>query len=204
MESSSPFPSREARERERSRKRDALLLAAVQMFNERGYHATSLDDVASSLGVTKPVIYHHLGNKEQVLLACVRIGLDQLSQGIEEASKVEGSGLDRLLVALRRYAQMNMEPFARCVIRTDDSIMSEDNRREFRQVKREIDDQIRAMIQAAVDDGSAQVPDVRFAAFAITGALNWPARWHRDNGELASSDVAERLVSFLVSGLRPR
>ena len=71
----SPFRSTRTNDGERREKRQALLVAAVRMFNERGFHATSLEDVAASLGVTKPVIYHHLGNKEQVLFECVRIGL---------------------------------------------------------------------------------------------------------------------------------
>ena len=60
------------------------------MFNERGFHATSLDEVAASLGVTKPVIYHYLGNKDQVLLECVTIGLTQLLEAAEAAGAVRG------------------------------------------------------------------------------------------------------------------
>src|SRR3546814_2246117 len=62
---SSPFRTVREREVERAEKRQAVLVAAVRMFNERGFHATSLDDVAASLGVTKPVIYHYLGNRSE-------------------------------------------------------------------------------------------------------------------------------------------
>jgi hypothetical protein len=51
-----------------------VLRAAVQMFNEKGFHQTSLDDVAARLGISKPTIYHYLGNKDQVLLECVTAG----------------------------------------------------------------------------------------------------------------------------------
>ena len=74
----SPFRSAQSRSEERAVKRQALLTAAVQLFNERGFHATSLDDVAASVGVTKPVVYHYLGNKDQVLFECVDLGLAQL------------------------------------------------------------------------------------------------------------------------------
>jgi AcrR family transcriptional regulator len=113
----SPFPTTAAREALRLEKRDALLRAAVSMFNERGFHATSLDDVAASLGVTKPVIYHHLGNKDQVLFECVRIGLEQLRSAAERSQHVDGNGLDRLMAFLRLYAEVTMDDFGRCVIR---------------------------------------------------------------------------------------
>lgn len=200
----SPFPDRVTRERNRSRKRDALLLAAVQMFNQRGFHGTSLDDVAASLGVTKPVIYHHLGNKEQVLLACVRVGLEQMQAAADAARLISGSGLTRLQAMLRRYAEINMEDFGRCVIHTDDEMLSPEGRREFRAAKRLVDQALRAMIEEAVADGSAVVRDVRYASFAIAGALNWPARWHRDDGPVSTSEIADELVQFLTSGLEPR
>src|SRR3546814_7162119 len=93
---SSPFRTVREREVERAEKRQAVLVAAVRMFNERGFHATSLDDVAASLGVTKPVIYHYLGNKDQVVFECVRIGLAQLREAAEAARAAPGTGLDRL------------------------------------------------------------------------------------------------------------
>src|SRR3546814_16031755 len=73
----SPFRSREERDLERIEKREAVLKAAVEMFNARGFHATSLDDLAASLGISKPPIYHSLGNKDQVLLECLTRGLLQ-------------------------------------------------------------------------------------------------------------------------------
>ena len=76
----SPFRNAQQRELDRASKREAVLLAAVRMFNERGFHATSLDDVAASLGVSKPLIYHYLGAKDQVLFECMRIGLEQLRE----------------------------------------------------------------------------------------------------------------------------
>jgi len=201
--SPSPFRSASEREEERARKREALLIAAVRMFNERGFHATSLDDVAASLGVTKPVIYHYLGNKDQVLFECVRIGLAQLRQAAEGASAQPGTGLDRLKIFLRRYAEANMADFGRCVIRTSEETLSPESRAQFRALKSEIDRAIRDMIEDAVADGSAAVEDVWLTAFTLAGALNWPARWYREDGPLTSAEIAVKMVDILVAGLSP-
>ncbi len=200
----SPFRSTRTSEGERQEKRHALLLAAVRMFNERGFHSTSLEDVAASLGVTKPVIYHHLGNKEQVLFECVRVGLEELRVGAEQARAIEGTGLDRLKTFLRSYAESVMGDFGRCVIRTGDELLSAQSRADLRAQKADIDASMRAMIDEAVADGSAQVDDVRMTAFAFAGALNWPARWHRADGELSASQVAKGLVDVMCAGIEPR
>ena len=109
----SPFRSPGDRIEERERKREAVLVAAVRMFNSRGFHATSLDDVAVSLGVTRPVVYHYLGNKDQVLFECVRRGLEQLQDAARKASNHPGNGLARLRAFLIRYAEINMDDFGR-------------------------------------------------------------------------------------------
>lgn len=201
---SSPFRSAKEREEERALKRQALLLAAVRMFNERGFHATSLDDVAASLGVTKPVIYHYLGNKDQVLFECVRSGLTQVRDAAAAARSGPGTGLERLKAFLRHYAEINMSDFGRCVIRTGDEALAPESREQFRALKRDIDAAMRRLIADAIDDGSAETDDVRLTAFTLAGALNWPARWYRDEGPLSAEEVARKIVDILCAGLCPR
>jgi AcrR family transcriptional regulator len=200
----SPFLDQGARAELRERKREAILVAAVCMFNERGYHATSLDDVAASLGISKPVVYHYLGNKEQVLFECMSRGLEQLQDALEQARACPGPGLARLRAFLIGYAEVNMADFGRCVIRTGDEVLSPDNRARFRASKRQIDSDLRKLVEEAVADGSAHVADVRLATFAIAGALNWPARWHEPDGSLSAHAIAERITDFLIDGMRPR
>jgi AcrR family transcriptional regulator len=201
---SSPFRSSQQRREERFLKRQAVLQAAVRMFNERGFHATSLDDVAASLSVTKPVIYHYLGNKDQVLFECVRFGLSQIREAAVAARAEAGTGLDRLKAFLRRYAEINMDDFGRCVIRTGDETLSPESRREFRALKREIDQEMREVITEGVADGSIHAPDVRLTAFTLAGALNWPARWFEPEGRDDRREVAAAMVEILCEGLRRR
>ena len=197
----SPFRSTRSSPEERDRKRAALLLAAVRMFNERGFHATSLDDVAASLGITKPVIYHHLGNKDRVLFECLAMGLRELQDAAAMADHDKGDGLERLRLFLRRYAEVIMGEFGRCVIRTGEELLSPATREELREMKREIDAALRRMITEAVADGSARAGDERVAAFAIAGALNWTARWFDPEGPESASDMADALVATLIAGL---
>lgn len=204
MQDVSPFKSAAQREADRTAKREAVLRAAVRMFNERGFFATSLDDVAASLGISKRTIYHYLANKDQVLLECVTIGLQQLLQAAEEARVEAGTGRDRLAKFLRRYAEINMDDFGRCVIRTGEEALSRDSLPRYRALKREIDIAMRSMLNEAVEDGTIGGLDVRMAAFTIAGALNWPARWHDPDGPLKPSEIAKTMVDILLRGLDAR
>lgn len=200
----SPFQTAEQKQNEREAKRQAVLRAAVRIFNERGFHATLLEDVATSLGISKPTIYHYLGNKEQVLLQCVVHGLEQLIEAAESAHQVPGTGIDRLRSFLRRYAEINMDDFGRCVIRTGDEALSEDGRAKFRALKAEIDQAMRALIEESIEDKSIAPCDSKLLAFTLAGALNWPARWFSPEGKHSREEVAAKMVDLLTNGFAPR
>ena len=200
----SPFPSSEEKRTAREAKRAAVLRAAVQMFNERGFHQTSLDDVAARLGISKPTIYHYLGNKDQVLLECVSIGLGQLIEAARQSRQSAGTGADRLIAFLVRYAEVNMDDFGRCVIRTGDEALVPESRARFRALKRQIDTDLRGLIAAAVADGSIAPCEVKLMAFTLAGALNWPARWHDASGALSPEAIARQMVEILARGILPR
>lgn len=204
MQEVSPFRSASQREADRAAKREAVLRAAVRMFNDRGFFATSLDDVAASLGISKRTIYHYLANKDQVLLECVTIGLNQLLRAAEEARAEPGTGRDRLSHFLRRYAEINMDDFGRCVIRTGEEALSSESRPQFRALKRKIDDALRALLIEAIEDGSIAPLDVKLTAFVLAGALNWPARWYSGDGTMTVDQIASGLVDVLMAGLDPR
>lgn len=204
MTENSPFQTPAQKQTEREAKRQAVLRAAVRIFNERGFHATLLEDVAISLGISKPTIYHYLGNKEQVLLQCVIHGLEQLIEAADAARQEPGRGIDRLRNYLRRYAEINMDDFGRCVIRTGDEALSEEGRKQFRGLKGEIDHAMRTLIEDAIKDGSIAPCDSKLLAFTLAGALNWPARWFSPEGKQTREEVAQQMVDLLTVGFAPR
>lgn len=200
----SPFRTAEQRSRDRQAKKLALMEAAVRMFNTRGFHATSLDDVAASLGVTKPTVYHYLGNKENVLLECLRFGLKQLLDAATHARAQTGVAADRLRSFLVVYTQVNMSDFGRCVIRTPDEALSGESREVLRGLKRQIHAEMRSLIAEGQADGSIACDDANLLAFTLAGALNWPARWYDQSRGLSPEETARRLVDNLAAGFLPR
>lgn len=201
---SSPFPSAEDKARDRDLKREAVLRSAVRTFNLRGFQAASLDEVAGNLRISKPTIYRYLGNKEQVLLECVTRGLEMLQAAATDAQAEPGSGLTRLSHFLRRYAEINMDDFGRCVVRTDDAALSTEGRAHFRALKAKIDSAMRALIAEGIEDGSIAPLNVKMTAFALAGALNWPAKWYDPAGKDSAEEIAKSLVEVLIRGLEPR
>lgn len=189
------------REQLRKRKRQAVLDAAVRAFNENGFSATSLEDVAKALSVTKPTIYHYFADKDEILFECVRLGSEGIREAITRAEAGGGSGLERLTAILLDYAAIIMRDFGRCVALTSDHEMSEASRLRFRTLKREIDDALRRVVEAGMADGSLRRGDPRLVTFTLTGALNWVSRWYDPAGSLTSEEVAQGCVQTLLNGV---
>ena len=204
MAKRSPWLKPKERVLQRELKRDAVLHACLQSFNERGFRATSLDDVAASLNVTKPTIYHYFSNKDEILFECVRLGLEGIREAAEAVERKGGSGLDRLKALMHDYAVIMTKDFGMCVTRTADNELSDESRARFRILKREIDAIVRGVIEDGMKDGSIETGDVRLMTFTLAGALNWIARWYDPRGPLTPEQIAQGTVATLVRGIASR
>lgn len=201
---SSPWGSRADRAAEREAKRMAVLRTAAQFFNSKGFAATSLDDVAGALQVTKPTIYHYFSNKDEILFECVRLGLEAIREAAEQSQKTGGNGRNRLESLMMEYALVMTREFGICVTRTSDDQLGPESRAKFRALKREIDQILRGVIEDGMRDGSLAPGDARVVGFTISGALNWIARWYRPEGGMSAEGVARGTVATLMAGLEPR
>lgn len=199
----SPWPSRKERASERMDKREALLHAAVRSFNDKGFHATSLDDVAASMNVTKPTIYYYLGNKDEILFECVRRGLTNIREIIQAVESAGGTGFERFRALMLGYARIMTEDFGMCITRTADHELSPESRAKFRALKREIDETIRRVVEEGMADGSIRPDDPKIVTFVATGALNWIARWYDPGGAMSAEEVARSCVDALIKGFAP-
>ncbi|MBM6592607.1 TetR/AcrR family transcriptional regulator [Microvirga pudoricolor] len=197
----SPWKKTADRQKERELKRDAVLRAAAQAFNENGFHKTSLDDVAERLNVTKPTIYYYVKNKDQILFECVRIGLERLEDASAEISGTSETGLSRLVSLWRVYAQIVTEDFGRCLILVGEDPLPQDTRRELRALKGRIDKRFRSVIAEGIADGSIRTCDPKMAAFAAAGALSWIARWYDPRGPLKPEELADQIIDLLIHGV---
>lgn len=193
-----------ARVRDRERKRDAVIQVAARAFRERGYHNTSLDDIASELNVTKPTVYHYVANKEQLLFECFRAGLLQIMEAIEEIASSKANGRARLGAVVTRYAEAITSDFGWCMVQAENQDLSPAMSRKVKALKSEIDQGIRRLIKEGIADGSIRDCDEKIASFAIAGALNWIAHWYRSDESLTAAQIAERFLQLFELGLRPR
>jgi AcrR family transcriptional regulator len=189
------------REHVRSGKREAVLRMAAQVFNERGFVASTLDEVAERLNITKPTLYYYVDSKDEILYECVRMGLTMLQEAIQAAGTSGGSALDKLVVAMRKYAEIVAMDFGMCVIRVGEDPLPPESQRRLRRIKAAIDQEFRELIRQGINEGSINACDPKITAFALVGALSWIGRWYRPGGALTPAQIAEHFIALMVNGL---
>jgi AcrR family transcriptional regulator len=200
----SPWAGRRRRPRDHDVKREAVIRAAARAFNARGFHHASLDDIAAGLGVTKPTVYYYVASKEQLLFECFLAGLSPIREALREADRHGGTARERLGVVIRGYAAAIASEYGWCMVRAHDQDLGPGMRRQINALKSEIDQGIRRLIRAGIDDGSIGPCDPKLTAFAMAGALNWIAHWYRADQAMTAGEVAEVFVDFFERGLQPR
>ncbi len=197
----SPWGPVRGRAEQRALKREAVLRTAAQLFNEKGYAASTLDEVAERLGVSKPTVYYYVDSKEAILFECVSTGLTLLRDAIRAVDRAGGRAIDKLEAAMRQYAVIVTMDFGRCVIRIGEDPLPPESRRKLRQVKAELDGEFREVIRQGIAEGTIAPCDPKLAAFTLAGALSWIGRWYRPDGGLDPQAIADQTIAVLLHGL---
>jgi AcrR family transcriptional regulator len=200
----SPWRGNRERLRDRELKRDAVIRAAAREFNRKGYHNTSLDDIAAQLEVTKPTVYYYITSKEQLLFECFVAGVEQIRAAFRAVRELAVPARERLNAVLRHYGEAVASDFGWCMVRAEDQDLSPAMSRHIKSLKSEIDQGIRRLIREGIQDGSIEPCDPKMTAFALAGALNWIAHWYREDQSLTPAQIAEAFVTIFEGGLRPR
>jgi AcrR family transcriptional regulator len=193
-----------SRRRDPETKREAVLQTAAQLFLEKSYSRTSLNDVAERLHITKPALYHYFHSKEQILLECYRLGTGMIEESLGEIASSGGTGLNKVEAFIQSYATVMTVNFGRCVMRLDEGDLSHEAFAEVRAYKRKIDRRLRSFIQEGIEDGSIAPCEPKLAAFAIAGALNWICVWYEPRGPLSAAEIAAQYTQTLSRGLALR
>ena len=180
---------------------DAVLNAAVRLFNEHGYDATSMFDIAESLGITKSSVYHHISGKEQLLQLAMDRALDGLFEAAGEVRDLDLPALDRLERLIRRSVLVLAErfEFVTVLLRVRGNTAVEQHALARR---RELDAVVTDLVKQAQAEGGVR-PDVdpATAARLLLGMVNSLTEWYKPRPSGAGA-IADAVATIAFDGLR--
>lgn len=185
--------------------REEILVAAAQIFSQKGFHATSMADIAQAVNLQKASLYHHITSKQELLLEMLDQALDLLIERMEAVMsrplppdemlrQAMGEYLATLLghrdlaaVLLLEYRSLEPEFHARHIPRRD----------RYERLWRDL-------VSQGMDAGLFCCIDPAMATRALLGVMNWTITWYRPDGSMSVKEITNQFTDLFLNGLLTR
>jgi AcrR family transcriptional regulator len=184
--------------------RQEILRTAARLFQQRGYDATSMNDVAASLKLSKGGLYHHFQSKDEILFEIMNHAMDITEERVLGPVRGIANPEERLRALIRLHIEVVLSPRDREI-----TVMLHENhplppalRRRINGRKKEYIHFLENLI-AEIQGSRRAAPRVspRAAAFALLGMINWIYQWYKPEGELQVQNLVPQFTDLLFGGL---
>lgn len=179
-----------------------IIRTAAQIFGAKGYHGTSMQDIADAVQLQKASLYHHISSKQEILVSILDQALDALIEDMGAVLDQDLSPTERIRRGMQAYLdRLTGEADLAAVLllehrNLDDELRSAhiDKRDRFERLWRQI-------IQRGIDSGEFRPVDVPVVTNALLGVLNWTITWYRSDGRLSSRELSDQFCELFLEGL---
>jgi AcrR family transcriptional regulator len=182
--------------------RDEILDAAAQIFSQKGYHGTSMQDIAEAVNLQKGSLYHHVSSKQEILFDLLNRALDILIDQVSAAVNAEDPPDVRLRRAMMAYLGTLGENQNLAAILLLEHRSLEPEFRTRHVSRRDRFEQVwRDLIQEGKEAGIFACNDASLSARALLGVMNWTVTWFRKDGALTAGEIADQFADLFLNGL---
>ena len=184
--------------------RQEILRTAARLFQQRGYDATSMNDVAAALKLSKGGLYHHFQSKDEILFEIMNHAMEITQERVLAPVRSIPDPEDRLRALIRLHMEVVLSPRDREI-----TVMLHENhplppalRKRINQRKKEyvhFVENLIAEVQRTREVKSSVSP--RAAAFALLGMINWIYQWYKPEGNLQAHNLIPQFTDLLLGGI---
>ena len=187
-----------------ARPREAELhAAATRLFRQRGFHATSMQDLGEALGMNRGSLYHYISAKDELLWAILTRALDRLEERVLPILATDAPAVDRLTDAIHEHLSVAADHADELsLIQIEWRALDRARQAEMIRRRDAYEARWRATLEAGIADGSLRSFDVRLAGIGILSACNWFTQWYRPGGASSVDEIADAFAELFLGGLR--
>jgi len=188
--------------------RQEILRTAARLFQQRGYDATSMNDVAAALKLSKGGLYHHFQSKDEILFEIMNHAMEITQERVLDPVRGIADPEERLRSLIRRHIEVVLSPRDREI-----TVMLHENhplppalRKRINTRKKDYVHFVESLIAEVQKETQRTRPSKaavspRAAAFALLGMINWIYQWYKPEGELQANNLIPQFTELLFGGI---
>jgi len=183
-------------------KYDEIAYAAVKLFNQKGYHSTSVQDIADEVGLQKGSLYHYISSKEELLLQIATKSMSGFSKELEQICNLPLSAVERLRKAIHHHFTIVTGDIQMTTVLLREAFLLSDEQHERITASMEgyTSLWVRILEHGMANHEFVQT-DPKLTALFILGACNWVYRWYSPTGKQTPEEIADIFFQLHLSGV---
>jgi TetR/AcrR family transcriptional regulator, cholesterol catabolism regulator len=184
-------------------RKEQIEVTATSLFQNKGYAATSMRDLATGLGIEAASIYSHIKSKEEILQnICFKMA-DEFFDAKETIEKKNLPPIEKLTEAIKGHVRVvTKNAAASAVFFTEYKHLSEPALDEFLQMRTHYEDWFRNIIIDGMKQKKMREVDQKFTILTILSSINFISNWYKPEGKMSADEIGERLSKLFIQGLK--
>lgn len=179
--------------------RARLVAAAVDAFAGKGFHGTTTRDIASAAGMSPAALYVHYRSKEEMLYGISREGHDRTLALVRDGIASSDDPREQLTATVRAFVVHHAQGHTRArIVNYELAALSPEHLREITEIRRQIEAEVRAVVERGVATGAFATDNPRMTALALLSLGIDVARWYRDEGEWTPEQIADHYCELAL------
>jgi len=179
-----------------------IALAAVHLFEQKGYHATSVQDIADEVGLQKGSLYHYIHSKEDLLLHIAHEAISEFNSRLEKILKSNAPAEEKLVQAIENHLTVSVSNLQTTTVLLREAFsLAEPQHQVIQDLTDRYLELWTEIIRQGKENGEFIVERPRVTALALLGACNWVYRWYQPEGELTAAEISQEFSKVFLHGL---
>jgi AcrR family transcriptional regulator len=183
-----------------------IIAAAAKLFKEKGYHATTIQDVADDVGMLKGSLYYHIKSKEELLYLVTQEPIRELIERQKKLMESRLSPQQKIVNFIRSHLQAFDENYPHMfVFLQEKASLAGPVQAEVAGIDFRYETLLEAILQEGMERGIfRQELDLKMMAFSVLGMCNWMFKWYSKGGRLSIDAIAHNMAEIVLNGLTTR
>ncbi|SIS94434.1 TetR/AcrR family transcriptional regulator [Alicyclobacillus vulcanalis] len=186
----------------RPSQKDQILAAARKLFSEKGYHGTTIREIAVEAGVLSGSLYAHIETKEDLLFEIADEGAEAFLLAARAVEAKWRNPVDRLREGLRAHIRVVADKQESAKVFFHEWRALSEERRKVIQAKRDrYEGHWRKWIEDGMAEGTVRSADPKFVRLCLLSVANWVYQWYQPGGDLTPEQISDHFWALLFAGI---